>query len=170
MKEKIFLGIGGNIGDVKKTFDNVFSAIQNTPGISNFSRSQCYRTKAESDIDQPDFLNCVVQFSSDLNPNNLFSILEEIERSQGKVKKPKNAPRKIDIDILLYGSRYVVTKDLLIPHPHFLNRLFVLVPFLDFQEQVVFPKQDGSVELVDIREQIKKAKKNCDYYPCKVEV
>lgn len=165
MDQRIFLGLGGNIGDVKKTFENVLLALQGIPGISDLSRSRFFRTKAESDIEQADFLNCVVSFLTPLSPEELFPILAEIEKNEGKKTKPKNAPRPIDIDILVFGTQYVSTKDLTIPHPFFRNRLFVLVPFLDIQERVQFPRQDGTLEFFDIRKQIDELCKISEYFP-----
>lgn len=103
---------------------------------SELKISKFYSTKPISAIEQPRFINAVCSFKTDLTPRALLLALEEIEKSLGKVKKLKDAPRLIDLDILFYGSEIYEGEGLSIPHASWKERLFVLVPLLDLFEKV----------------------------------
>jgi 2-amino-4-hydroxy-6-hydroxymethyldihydropteridine diphosphokinase len=134
--KQVYIALGGNIGDVRKTFYEVIEEIQKSPHISQFHASSFYRTAPVSDIPQPDFLNAACAFQTTFSPHKLLYFLQEIEKKFGKVPKAKNAPRCIDIDILWYNGERIYDVDLEIPHPHWQERLFVLLPLSELVEEL----------------------------------
>jgi 2-amino-4-hydroxy-6-hydroxymethyldihydropteridine diphosphokinase len=130
-ESRVYLGLGGNIGDVRATFDLALEEINSHPKISNLKISQFYQTAAVSDIPQADYLNGACCFDTALSPKELFLFLQEIETKLGKIPKEKNAPRKIDLDILFFGELLYSDGNLEIPHPRWKERLFVLIPLMD---------------------------------------
>lgn len=152
--EEIFLGLGGNIGDVINTLKSVNRSIASLPGVCDFSSSRLYQTSPISSIPQNDYVNTVVRIRSSLHPLALFKELEKIESNHGKTKKKKEEPRPIDIDILLYGELYLESSVLTIPHPNLFERLFVMVPLLDLTERLNVPK----LGITDLRSKIETLK------------
>jgi 2-amino-4-hydroxy-6-hydroxymethyldihydropteridine diphosphokinase len=134
--QQVFLGIGGNLGDVLGTIRRTAASICALSGVQEVRFSRLYRTTPVSDLPQPDYLNCVCSLFTSLTPLLLLEKLQSIERVCGKKEKPKNAARAIDIDILLYGDEVVDGERLIIPHPRWRERLFVLVPLAEFIERV----------------------------------
>lgn len=130
---RVVVALGGNLERPERTFQ---LAIDRLKGLGEeFRVSKFYWTKPVSTQDQPDFLNGVCCFKTADAPDLLFSKLEGIECELGKVKKDREAPRVIDLDLLFYGSQVYEDQVLRIPHPRWKERLFVLVPLLDlFQE------------------------------------
>src|SRR3990172_13250176 len=109
--EQVFLGLGGNIGDVKATFVAALDQISLLPQITHFQVSKLYRTSPVGvPGDQPDYLNCVCGFLCGLPPKVLFAHLQEIEKKLGRTRAIPLAPRSIDIDLLLYGKQKIQEK------------------------------------------------------------
>ena len=106
--------------------------------------STVYRTPAIDRPEDPDFLNCVMQIRTDIAPRTLkFDVLAGIEARLGRERSPdKYAPRRIDLDLVLYGDRIIEEPDLVIPHPD-LSRWFVRVPPLELSPGVVVPGRRG---------------------------
>lgn len=130
----VIVGLGGNLGEPLAILKAALSKIKIFG--SELKVSKFYSTKPISAIEQPRFINAVCSFKTDLNPHSLFLKLEEIERDFGKIKKAKDAPRLIDLDILFYGGEIYEGEGLSIPHSHWKERLFVLVPLLDLVKEV----------------------------------
>ena len=101
--------------------------------------SDIYETKPWGYLDQPDFLNQVVEVKTDLTPNKLLDFLKRVEKKMGRETSFKYGPRLIDLDILFYGERVVHTRRLDIPHPKLAERAFVLVPLAEIAPEVVHP-------------------------------
>ncbi len=129
--KQVFLALGGNLGDPRRAFCQALQAVELLPQTKLLSVSSLYRTKPVSDIPQGDFLNAACLLETGLSADTLFSFLEEIERGLGKVPKPKNAPRPIDIDLIFYGEEKLDTGRLTVPHPRWKERLFVRIPLMD---------------------------------------
>jgi len=126
-----FVALGGNIGNVKKNLEEAACRIAHLPGISAFRLSSFYLTKPFYPTPQPDFLNACCRFECTLSPHRLFSSLQEIERALGKPSKPRDHPRIVDLDLLFFGEESIFEKDLIIPHPRWHERLFVVRPLSD---------------------------------------
>lgn len=146
-----YVGIGGNLGDSEAILRQAQMAIRAVPCVYHFRSSRIYQTTPVGPP-QPDYLNAVCAFETSFSPTELLERLQEIERFLGKEPKPKDAPRKIDLDILFYGTRRVELSELMIPHPSWHERLFVLEPLSDLVDRIAVPDRNGQVELWDLRE------------------
>ncbi len=136
--KQVFVGLGGNSGDVRSAFIAALDQIASLPHITDFRVSKLYRTSPVTDIEQPvpDYLNCVCGFLCDLPVRLLFARLQAIETMLGRVRSTKHAPRLIDIDLLLYEGEQIHERELEVPHPRLFERLFVLVPLRDLQANI----------------------------------
>ena len=126
-----YLSLGGNTGDVLTNLKKAIEFIGNTSNIQLQKVSPFYKTSPISPLPQPDFINAICSIQTSLSPLDLLKQLQKIEAKLGKVPKPKEAPRPIDIDIVFYGSTVYNDAELTIPHPCWKERLFVLVPLAD---------------------------------------
>ena len=108
--------------------------------------SSFYRTQAVGYEKQPHFVNAVVQVTTDLDPEDLFAKMQEIEKDLGKKPSFKWGPRKIDLDLLLYGDEVVDEIDLQVPHPLMHQRKFVLAPLAEIAPQVEHPLFNDNIE------------------------
>jgi 2-amino-4-hydroxy-6-hydroxymethyldihydropteridine diphosphokinase len=128
---RCYVGFGGNIGDSAALCTQALNLLENSQGISDLLCSRFYHTSpVECESEQP-FLNCVATFTCTLSVQLLFCLLQKIECILGKVPKPKNAPRLIDIDLLFYGSHLYYDASIIIPHPRWHTRLFVVQPLAE---------------------------------------
>lgn len=135
--QTIYVGLGGNIGDVHRTFCAALQLIEEIPGVWELGVSSFYRTTPVSPIPQSDYLNAVCRFKTSLSADVLFHHLQRIQRSLGQGFKTQDAPRLIDLDLLFYGWEKIQTPHLQVPHPRWRERLFVLVPLADVAEEVI---------------------------------
>lgn len=138
------VALGGNIGDPMQTLEAALDRIKKLG--TGLKVSKFYKTKPISSIKQPKFINAVCLFRTELTPNLLMLELESIEKDLGKTKKPKDAPRPIDLDLLFYGNTRSQEGGLSIPHPRWKERLFVLVPLFDLIEEVEVEDEVWSVK------------------------
>ncbi|GAB4192976.1 MAG: hypothetical protein Tsb0015_15550 [Simkaniaceae bacterium] len=136
MKQPVYLGLGSNLGDSKQLLLSACEKIRKVPTVEHIKASSIYLTTPVSDIPQPDYCNMALSFYAKLPPLELFSALQQIERDLGKKPKEKNQPRKIDIDMLYYGHMTLQTKELILPHPEILHRLFVLKPLQELTNEL----------------------------------
>jgi 2-amino-4-hydroxy-6-hydroxymethyldihydropteridine diphosphokinase len=134
----IYLSLGSNLGDRAA---NLRAAIAALPS-ANFrvqKVSSFYETEPVDYLDQPWFLNCVVEGETDSQPIELLHALRAIESQLGSKKAFAKGPRLLDIDILLLGDLLVDTPELQIPHPRMLERKFVLAPLAEIAPQLQHP-------------------------------
>lgn len=120
----VFIGLGSNLGNRKKNLEEATKKINATAGIEIEKKSLIAETEPDN-APGPNYLNCVIKISTDLSPEELLKKLNEIEEDLGRRRTFKNAPRTIDLDILLYGNKKISTKKLTIPHPEIRFREFV---------------------------------------------
>lgn len=137
----VFLGVGANLGEPIETIKKGWEELKCHPRIEDLKSSKIYRTDPVSDIPQPDYLNCVWSFETELAPNDLQALLQSIETKLGKRAVPgvKNAPRTIDFDILFLEGLSMDTDSLQVPHPRIFERAFVLVPLNDLTDHTPLP-------------------------------
>lgn len=135
-QELVYLGLGSNLGNSKDILQKACKSIELIPKTTRVHFSSLYITSPISSIPQRDYLNLTCSLLTTLDPYILFRYLEEIERRLGKMAKPKEAPRKIDIDILYFGNRILDSERLIIPHPKIKERLFVLQPLLELTNRL----------------------------------
>lgn len=133
----VFLGFGGNIGDTLCIFETALALLAQIEGVNHLKASRTYTTSPVSTIDQRDYLNLVCSLTTSLSAVKLFEKIQEIEMQLGKIPKPKNMPRIIDIDLLFYGTQKVNTDKLTIPHPRWDQRIFVLAPLLELTDTIL---------------------------------
>lgn len=150
----VFLSLGGNIGDSKKVQLLALDEISRSDHIKVIKRSNFYRTTPVSPIPQRYFINCACEIKTSLSPDNLLIALEEIEKKLGKQPKDKQSPRKIDIDIIFFGSMYYKTDTLTIPHKEWKNRLFVLKPLLELRKRFTLSDENKNVYNFDLEEYV----------------
>jgi 2-amino-4-hydroxy-6-hydroxymethyldihydropteridine diphosphokinase len=134
----IYLGLGSNMGSRE---DNLKKAIEEIVHRLRLGKvSSMYDTKPMGDNpDQPRFLNMACEVSTILPPTALLTLLQGFELKLGRMPAKKNAPRPIDIDILLYGDTVLKTPELTIPHSKMAEREFVLVPLAEIAPDVEHP-------------------------------
>ncbi|MFT4552758.1 MAG: 2-amino-4-hydroxy-6-hydroxymethyldihydropteridine diphosphokinase [Chlamydiales bacterium] len=147
---EVFLGLGGNIGDSIAVLESAIRAISLIPGVSDVRSSHFYQTSPVSDIPQNTFVNAACRLYSSLSAHDLLKVLQEIEKSMGKVPKAKDAPRILDVDILFFGQEIHDDALLTIPHPSWHERLFVLMPLKDLVRTLHIPskeKGEGGVQV-----------------------
>jgi len=143
MTEKIFIALGGNIPDIDTVEKNLSEALLEIGRFCEIiSVSSLYETSPWGMHNQKNFLNAVVSANFDGEPYELLSHTRGIERKIGRDKSGKWGPRKIDLDIILFGKRIIDEIDLIIPHRYLVFRDFFLVPLLEIEKECVNPN-DG---------------------------
>lgn len=134
----IYLSLGSNLGDRAA---NLESAIAELPGagVRVLRRSSIYETAPVDYLEQPWFLNCVLEGETQLAPRELLQKLQGIENKLGSRKLVPKGPRIIDVDVLFYGSETIEEAGMEIPHPRLARRRFVLVPLAELVPQLRHP-------------------------------
>lgn len=147
MRKLVYLSLGSNVGDRAANLRDAISRLR-APGTVK-AVSSFYETEPVEFAAQPWFLNCVVALETEKMPKQLLTSILQIEQEMGRrrQREQKKGPRSIDIDILLFGSSVVDTKDLTIPHPALHDRRFVLEPLAE-----IAPEQRHPVFKRSIRE------------------
>lgn len=126
---KVLLGLGGNIGDMNAHMDAAIDALGRLPKTTVLRESSRIVTEPVGYTDQPDFLNSVVEIETALSPHALLGACLGIEAAIGRVRTFPNAPRVIDIDVLLIDGFECQSEELTVPHPRMYEREFVMIPF-----------------------------------------
>lgn len=134
-----FLAFGGNIGNVRATFERAIAMLCDGKAVRLAARSSDYRTPPWGVVDQPPFINAVIAVTTSLSPRDLFARATRCERALGRERKYERrwGPRAIDIDLLVYGDLTLDAPDLTLPHPRLLERAFVLVPLAEIAPELV---------------------------------
>ncbi|POW19834.1 hypothetical protein PSHT_04186 [Puccinia striiformis] len=138
----VYLGLGSNVGDRLRNISNAINSLSHlNPSTRLLDSSFVYQSEPMYVSDQPDFLNAACKISTPLNPQELLKLIKIIEVDQGRKLQnvPRNGPRPIDIDILLYNSEIIKQENLIIPHIGILERQFVLDPLTDVARQTIHP-------------------------------
>lgn len=144
MAEKtVYLSLGSNLGEREANLRAAIASLEAT-GIRVIRESSLYETEPVDFLDQPWFLNCVVQGETELEAHALLRALREIESRMGSKKPIAKGPRLIDLDILLYGQETIDTPELQVPHPRMLLRRFVLVPLAEIAPDLRHPSWDAT--------------------------
>src|SRR5690606_30348741 len=123
------------------------------PGICRFVLSPLYRS-APVDSTGPDYVNAVAQFTTNLPANDLLRVLQDIELAHGRLRRYRNAPRALDLDLLLYGTQDIREPDLTVPHPRMHERAFVLRPLADLAPGLRLPQGPITVLLAACSDQV----------------
>lgn len=128
-----YLALGGNVGDVRATFDRAIAMLCSDAAVTLTARSSNYRTPPWGVTDQPAFLNAVIAVRTTLPPYALLARALDCERALGRDRAHERhwGPRPIDIDVLAYDDIELQGPDLTLPHPRLFERAFVLVPLAE---------------------------------------
>jgi len=129
MREPVtaYVGLGANLGDPAATLTQAMQRLGSTAGVTLMARSSLYRS-APVDSSGPDYINAVVEVRTFLTAPELLFCLHGIESAAGRERPYRNAPRTLDLDIVLYGDGQISSPALTVPHPRMWLRAFVLVP------------------------------------------
>jgi 2-amino-4-hydroxy-6-hydroxymethyldihydropteridine diphosphokinase len=133
-----WIGLGANLGDRRATIEAAIGALGALPGTRVRARSRLW-TSAPLDAGGPDYLNAVARLETALGPRPLLVALQGIESRFGRERSHRNAPRTLDLDLLLAGDATIDTPALVVPHPRLHERAFVLRPMADIDPSVVIP-------------------------------
>lgn len=127
---RAFVALGANLGDAAATVQRALQILGDTPGLRLVKASSLYRT-APVDATGPDFINAVAEVVTTLTAPDLLEALQAIEAAEGRERPYRNAPRTLDLDVLLYGNARIDSPRLTVPHPRMHERAFVLVPLAE---------------------------------------
>ena len=125
-----FLGLGSNLGNREANLRESVARLESDE-LRMIRRSSIYETAPQDLLDQPSFLNAVVQAETTLFPMQLLARIRQIEREMGRRRTAPKGPRNIDIDILFYARAVITTAQLEVPHPRIAQRRFVLEPLAE---------------------------------------
>lgn len=131
-----WIALGANLGDAAATLKQAMAAIAQQPLCRMVRASSLYRS-APVDANGPDFVNAVVEISTRLTAPELLDVLQAIEAAAGRERPYRNAPRTLDLDLLLYGDARIESDRLCVPHPRMAQRAFVLLPLAQIAPQRV---------------------------------
>lgn len=133
-----YIGIGANLGDARTNVLEAIARLARLPGATLVEASPSYRT-APIDASGDDYINAVARISTTLPAEQLLRALHAIEAQHGRERPYRNAPRTLDLDLLLYGDEQIASATLTVPHPRITERAFVLVPLLALMPSITVP-------------------------------
>jgi 2-amino-4-hydroxy-6-hydroxymethyldihydropteridine diphosphokinase len=131
-----FVALGANLGDAQETVLSAIQSIAQLPQSTLISSSSLYRT-APVESSGADYINAVVKISTALPVYALLKLLQNLEHTAGRERPYRNAPRTLDLDLLLYGDAQIQSDSLTVPHPRMSQRAFVLIPLAEIAPERV---------------------------------
>ena len=134
-----WVALGGNLGDARQSVQQALQALDALPQTRLEAASSLYRT-APVDAGGPDYVNAVAGVHTHLSALDLLHALQSLEHRAGRERPYRNAPRTLDLDLLLHGDDVRNTPELTLPHPRLWERAFVLVPLAEVAPQLVRPE------------------------------
>ncbi len=138
MRVRAFVGLGANLGDTAATLRAAVGALSELPATLLTGCSKTYRS-APVDADGPDYFNAVAAIETALSAAQLLHDLQRIEQAHGRERPYPNAPRTLDLDLLLYGDQTISLQGLHVPHPRLHERAFVLLPLNELAPDLLIP-------------------------------
>jgi 2-amino-4-hydroxy-6-hydroxymethyldihydropteridine diphosphokinase len=135
---RAFVGVGANMGDAVSAVRGALAALDTLPDTRLAAQSSLYRS-APVDAGGPDFTNAVAELRTGLDPVTLLAALHALEAQQGRGRPYRNAPRTLDLDLLLHGEHRSAEPALTLPHPRLHLRAFVLRPLLEIRPDLIVP-------------------------------
>jgi 2-amino-4-hydroxy-6-hydroxymethyldihydropteridine diphosphokinase len=134
-----WVGIGANLGDAQANVLDALDRLTWAPGLRLLRASSLYRT-APIDSSGDDYINAVAEVDTSLSPRALLAALHAIEQAHGRERPYRNAPRTLDLDLLLYDDELIdETPTLIVPHPRMHERAFVLAPLAELAPGLIVP-------------------------------
>jgi 2-amino-4-hydroxy-6-hydroxymethyldihydropteridine diphosphokinase len=139
-----YIGLGSNLEEPQAQVSRAFDELGRLPRTRLRSRSSLYRAAPLGHTAQPDFINAVAALDTELSAEELLRELQTIEQRHGRKRSFANAPRTLDLDLLLFGGERIDRPGLLVPHPRMHERAFVLQPLLEIAPKVRIPGRDSA--------------------------
>ncbi len=133
-----YVGLGANLGDLRRTLESALADLADVKDLTLEAVSSAWRS-APVGCEGPDYLNAVARVTTTLPPLSVLAALQAIESRHGRERPFVNAPRTLDLDLLLYGDQTIALDRLLVPHPRLHQRAFVLRPLLELDPALASP-------------------------------
>jgi len=150
MAVQVYVALGANLAEPLQQLDVAVTAL-NTLALNNtLTVSAYYRSKPMGDVIQPDYVNAVAGFQTELLPIELLDALQDIEQQQGRLRLERWGPRTLDLDLLLYGTQHINQPRLCVPHYGMKQRSFVLVPLADIAPTLTLPCNTSLESLISV--------------------
>ncbi len=140
----VYLALGSNLGDRAAALQNAILRME-SPELHVLGASCIYETEPRDVVDQPWFLNQVIEAETSLFPRQLLTRLKRLELELGRRPSRPKGPRAVDIDIVFYGDAVISTSDLTIPHERMGERRFVLEPLAELAPELRHPKTGKTI-------------------------
>lgn len=145
---QVYLGLGSNLESPAEQLRAARTTIATESGISEISFSSLYRSPPMGGIQQPDYVNAVMEIETDFSPLKLLTVMQAIENEHGRVRSERWGARTLDIDILLFGDKVLNFPDLVVPHYGMAERAFVLYPLFEIAPNLEIPTHGKLADLV----------------------
>ena len=143
-----YVGVGANLGFARDAVLNALADLSRLLFTDFVASSSLYRS-SPIDGEGPDYINAVAEISTQLAALELLAALQAIETRYGRVRTTRNAPRTLDLDLLLYGDGMLKTPDLTVPHPRMAERAFVLMPLIELAGPIDIPGRGRADTLIE---------------------
>lgn len=143
-----FIALGSNLENPILQIQKAFEELAHIPEIQLAKQSSLYQSAPVGRLNQPDFVNAVIGIRTHLTPHQLFEELMIIEQIHGRIRESINAPRTLDLDLLLYDALTFQDKQLTVPHPRMFQRAFVLIPLQEIAPNCFIPGHGSISQLV----------------------
>lgn len=137
---KSYIGIGANLGDARATVNYAITKLGELPYTRATQASSLFLSEP-IDSSGDDYINAVLEIETQLGAHDLLAQLQKLELACGRERPYRNAPRTLDLDLLLYGDEIIESEHLDVPHPRMTERAFVLIPFLQIDPFISIPKK-----------------------------
>lgn len=143
-----YVGLGSNLAEPATQVVQAFAALDTLPQTRLLKRSSLYRSAPVGYLDQPDFINAVAQVETGLSPRALLDALLALELECGRTREFQNAPRTLDLDVLMYDDLVHHEHGLTVPHPQMHLRAFVLQPLLEIAPDCIIPGVGSAADAI----------------------
>lgn len=148
MQTKVYISLGSNLNSPPLQIQRATKALAKLPRTKLLAIAPWYKSTAIGPVTQPDYINTVASLVTTLSPQRLLKELQVIECQQGRKRLIRWGPRTIDLDILLFGSRQINSRKLVVPHPRLAQRNFVLYPLADIAPNLLLPDNTSLRQLL----------------------
>ena len=140
-----YVGLGANLGDAGAALQTALARLAQAPGVLACRSSGLYRS-APVDATGPDYLNAVAELRTTLTAMDVLDLLQALENQAGRERPYRNAPRTLDLDLLIYGDARIQAPTLEVPHPRMWGRAFVLLPLAELAPERVSDEALAAVQ------------------------
>jgi len=127
---EVVVGIGGNVGDVRRRFEHLFFHIQRDRRVALLKTSLILKNPPFGYLEQEDFFNSIIVLKTSMQPKVFLAYLMRVEKQFGRKRSFANAPRRLDLDIIFFANRVIKTEKLTVPHSDWSQRESVLIPLV----------------------------------------